>query len=236
MDFISLCRRVRQEAGISGDGPAGVTNQTGELRRIVDWVREAYDEIQMAHNDWLWLRGQFTLLTEDGKRSYAHGDAIDVQTAQPIARFSRWLVDDAEDPSKIYLQAAGVGGQFWLTYFPWEHFNTIYSIGVQQTTTSMPAHIAVSPDRKLHLGPTPNDVYVVTGDYQRSPQYLSADGDIPEMPSEFHRLIVYGALERYGLFESAPEVLARVDRHRPRLMAQLQAQQRPAHRMAGPLA
>jgi len=35
MNFLQLAQRVRQEAGISGDGPVSVVNQTGEMKRVV---------------------------------------------------------------------------------------------------------------------------------------------------------------------------------------------------------
>jgi hypothetical protein len=41
----------------------------------------------------------------------------------------------------------------------------------------------------------------------RRPQTLVANSDEPEMPAEFHMLIVYEALKRFGKAESADEVI-----------------------------
>lgn len=44
--------------------------------------------------------------------------------------------------------------------------------------------------------PKPNSAYTVTLRYHKKPTLLSADGDIPELPSEFEELLVVGAAYR----------------------------------------
>ena len=57
MNYLELCRRARRECGIAGaeTDPTAVTSQVGEYRRLVDWVSEAWTEIQGRHTDWRWL-------------------------------------------------------------------------------------------------------------------------------------------------------------------------------------
>ena len=60
MNFLELCQRVRQDAGVSGEGPTAVTGQSGILSRIVSWVKQANNEIQLKNKDWrfLWAQGE----------------------------------------------------------------------------------------------------------------------------------------------------------------------------------
>ena len=50
MTFLELCRRLAREVDASGSGPSAVTGQTGENRRIVDWVASAWQDIQLQRN------------------------------------------------------------------------------------------------------------------------------------------------------------------------------------------
>lgn len=233
MTYLQLCRRLAQECGLSGTVPTGVTNQTGELKRIVDWVASAWDEIQSRHRDWRWMRVGFTLSTTSGDDDYAYSSATDALTAAAIARFRRWLVTDPENPPKCYLSSSGVSAEYWLSYLSYERFRTLYQIGTEQI--GQPAHITINPQNQLVLGPTPDDTYVITGEFQRGNQTLSADADEPEMPDDFHMLIVYDAMLKYAGFDAANEIYHRgLNEGRP-LRRRLELDQRPRIRIAGPL-
>lgn len=234
MNFLQICQRVRQEADIVGTGPATVTGQTGELKRIVDWTATAYEAIQNRHEDWLWLRGQFTLDTVDGTRQYEYGDATDVDDAAAISRFRHWWWEDVEFPWRIYKQSDGVATERYLTPLEWGTFRRLYLLGSGQS--GFPAHVTVDPQNRVVLGPTPDAVYVVSGDYQKGNQALAADADTPEMPSQFHMLIVWEALKLYGQHESASESMAKGEYNGLPILRALEANRQPMIQLAGPLA
>ena len=52
----------------------------------------------------------------------------------------------------------------------------------------------------------PDDVYTLRGKYRKSPQYLVADGDIPEMPTDFHTIIKDAALVYLEGFDEGPRI------------------------------
>lgn len=234
--FLQISQGVCRECGIAGGDtvPSAVLSQTGELQRVVSWVIQAWREIQNRHNDWRWMRAGFTVDTASGDDSYAYGDCTDIITSAAITRFGRWLLNDPSDPPKRYLTASGVGVEGWLSYVDWNGFKSLYRIGTQ--TNSAPAWIAIDPQNNLVFGPKPDDIYTVSGDYQRSAQVLAADGDTPEMPEQFHDLIMYRAMEKYALYESANEVLIRAQHEANRMMRQLEANQLPAMFWPGPMA
>lgn len=234
--FLQLCQETCRECGIaSGDAvPLAVTGQVGELDRIVNWVANSWTDIQNRHENWRWMRVGFTLATSAADDTYAYTDCIDDITGIAIARFSKWHVDDPYDPPKIYLTASGVSVEGWMTYWDWRAFKRIYKIGAQNDAE--PSVITIDPQDNLVLGSQPDAAYTVSGDFQRGPQILAANGDIPDMPTKFHKLIVYEAMKHYALYESAQEVLTKADYYSKRLMRQLEAEQLPTPILGSPMA
>lgn len=234
--FLQLCKYTCRECGVAGGESAisAVTSQTGELSRIVGWVKDASIEIDNRHTDWRYLRHGFTVNTVEDDDTYAYGDITDTTSSAVIDRFSHWFLNDFRDPPKIFLTSSGVGTQNWMIWTPWENFKTIYRIGTQNS--GYPVHITIDPQNRIVIGPKPNGIYTITGDYYRSAQVMDADDDVPEFPAQFHMLVVYRAMESYGFHESAPEVLAKGQKYGNRMMRALENNQKPAFRMAGPLA
>lgn len=235
--FLELAQQLRAEVDIAGTGPTAVTAQTGDNADLVRWITQAYRDIQLRHaTRWRWLRRGFTFNTVASTSQYAYTAVTDVDAGTAIARFRAWRLDDPEDPPKIYLTSGGISGQRWLLYAPWEWFKMVYKIGSNNTQEGAPAHIAVDPQNNLHLGPIPNDTYTVTGDFHRSAQVLAANDDEPEMPEDFHDLIVYEAMKKYGYKAVAQEQLARAAAEGRRMMRQLERDQLDRISLAGPLA
>lgn len=232
MTYLELCQRLRQETRYGSSGPTAVTGQTGLHLDCVNWIADSYVQLQ-NRTVWRWLRKQFTLTTTASDATYAFGDCTDVSTASAISRFKAWLVDDPANPPHCYLQSAGAGTETVMSYIPYEAFRYMYELGTH--AEGQPTHISVDPADNIVVGPTPDDVYVITGEYHRSAQVLAANGDTPEMPSDYHMLIVYTAMEDMGFAEVAEEILQRSNVKRRRLLRQLETVQAPRLYMAGPL-
>lgn len=234
MTFLQLVQRLRQETAYADSGPSAVTSQTGAHLRAVNWVIEAWNEIQNRHANWRWLRADFTFNTSASTEEYAYGSVTDVAASAVITRFKSWLIKDPRNPPRCYLTASGVGVGYFLTYIPWEQYRVLYQIGTQ--SEGAPCHITVAPNNKLMLGPVPDDTYTIEGEYQKSAQVLAADGDTPECHANYHMLIVYRAMEDSGYFENGSDILQRSSVKSRRLMRQLEADQLPMIRAAGPMA
>lgn len=234
--WLELCQEAARECGVAQGGtyPTAVTDQTGILNKIVHWVKQSWIEIQNRPVEWKWMRVKFTLTTASGTASYAYGSATDVLTASAITRFGRWRVNDPRVLVKCYLQSAGVGTQYPLNYLDWNEFQNLYQFGSQEN--GAPAYITVDPQENLVIGPTPDDTYIISSEYERGPQVFSDGADVPEMPSRFHYLLVYEAMIRYGMDQSAPEVSGRGVSFSNMTMRQLEADQAETMTLAGPLA
>jgi hypothetical protein len=86
------------------------------------------------------------------------------------------------------------------------------------------------------LGPTPDDAYVITGEYYKTIQKLTADGDIPELPSDYHEIIMWKALLLLDEHDEAVAAASFAERNYRNLMRELQRDQLPRVRTQGPLA
>ena len=236
--YLQLANQLAQESGISGAAASisAVTGQTGQALRLVNWIAQAYKEIQNRHQNWRWLRSTFSVPTVVGTDTYAYGACTDTRLSALISRFSRWIPFDDSGATNIkrYLTSGGVSGEMWMTFLPWSYYRSIYKLGTQNNGPIV--HVTIDPQNQLMIGPKPDDIYTISGEYQMSAQVLAADGDTPEMPSEFHDLIVWRALEKYGRFSAAGEALARGISEGARVMRQLEANQLPAMGYAAPLA
>lgn len=230
MTYLELCQALRRECAVGGSGPAAVTNQTGELERLVNWIKDAYVEIQMEEPNWRWLRSEFTFQTSADDDTYAYGDVNDAFTGSAITRFDRWWTEEVQ----IYLTSAGMSGRHHIPFSRWENFRRVWLTGDHDS--QYPSCFSIDPRDNFRLGGKPNDAYTVTGEYQKSPQELSADDDEPEMPAKFHTLIVARAMEKYAAYHAAPEVDAAAQRIIDRLMPELRANQLPEPRLGNALA
>ncbi|MCA9340764.1 MAG: hypothetical protein KDA17_07655 [Candidatus Saccharibacteria bacterium] len=233
MNFLQLVQRFRQETNYANTGPTTVVNQVGDHSRAIDWVIDAYRELQ-NREFWRWMRKSFTLTTSQGVDTYDYTSCIDTPTGVAISRFKAWCLNNRYNRPKCYLNSTGVSAEYYLTYTSWDSFSQMYKIGTQNQ--GQPAFITVDPGDNIVVGPSPDDAYVITGEYQRGAQVLSDNTEEPDMPVDYHMLIVYLAMEDAGYFDSADEVLLRSQRKGRRILRQLEGTQLPKLRKAGPLA
>lgn len=197
MNFVDLVEDLRIECGVSGSPLITVQSLGGELARLKKWIGDAWNVIQLKHQDWKFLRANFSFVTTTGKQSYSLVDA-GVPTLDLWERDSVWM----------YQTSRGVVDQMPIGDMAWEHFRRMYIMGAQ--ATMRPMAYAINPtDKSFWLGNAPDSSYTITGEYWTLPQALAADADIPALPARFHKLIVLEAMKKYAGYEAANEVMNR---------------------------
>jgi hypothetical protein len=235
--FLQLVNSLAREAGVSGNASSvsTVVGQTGEANRLVNWIRTTHNDIQNKHDNWRWMRSTFTVNTVAGTDTYAPGACTDSRLTGAISRFSHWIPFDDQGAANIkrYLASGGVGGEAWFVNIPWSYFVSIYRRGTQNP--GQPIHITIDPQNNLVLGPKPDGVYTINGEYQMSQLDFSANGDVPEMPVQFQDVIWSMALQKYGRYHAAGEVLSRGQIEGGRLLRQLEGSQLPETTLGSPL-
>jgi hypothetical protein len=225
---------------------------TGSVGRVVNWVNDAWNDIQCLHDDWDWMRSSNLLgagvsfSTVSGQASYPlglnvsdfGGDFVgDFAGSGAVgvdpALFGKWDIDTF----RCFTTAIGFLDEMWLDDIPFDAWRNYYMYGAQRNVKTRPVVIAVGPDQSLNLGPPPNGLYTITGDYFVAPTLMVNDTDIPVgLPARFQMLIVYRAMMKYGAYEAATEVSQRGSEENARVYAQLQAVRAPRFSFGSALA
>jgi len=166
MDFLAICKRVRQEAGIAGSGPSSVVSQTGEIGRVVDWANDAWLTIQRKQLwDWLWETATVTITAGTSA------------TAGSI-------------PASRYLRDKAFIGTRRLCFIPWERFSVLYP----DPAAGDPSDWSIRPDGAFVVNTEPTADAAISVQRYILPTSMAANGDIPVMPERFHMAIVWRAL------------------------------------------
>lgn len=223
MTFLELVQRLRQECGAGGSGPSTVVGQSGEAKRLVDWTASAWLDIQRRHNEWEFMRSAFSVATVANDDTYTAADCS-------VTNLRNWHLDTF----KLYLTSLGVSDECPLIQIPYADWYFVYGTGAQ--TAARPIHCTVKPDRSIALGPKPDAIYTLSGEYQSSAVTLAADADEPSLPEEYHDIIVYAAMMKYGRYEGAGEVYADGQNQYRRLLRDLERTQLPQVLLGGALA
>lgn len=197
--YKELCQDVARECGtFSGVVPTAVTGQNGRLLKVVNWTADAWVMIQNLHASWKWMRQEFPVantVTISGTARYT-------PASWSITDLAEWINEDGL--ITIYKSATGVSDEGELDPISWAEYRYLYGRGTQ--TNNRPIHWSVSPDdNEFCLGPIPDAVYVINGEYRQAPQVLAANGDEPNMPSRFHKGITWQGVMILGEHDEAEQ-------------------------------
>jgi hypothetical protein len=190
-------------------------------------VQQAYVELQERHEDWDWMLADFSFNTTSQQQLYTPVQA-------GVSDLGVWDVASF----RAYTTGANFADEQVLIPVAYPMFRNQYMYGNMRFTYARPVTFAVEPGTKnLLLGPVPNSTgYTVLGKYHRAAAGLTSDTDVPVLPPRFHMLIVYGAMMKYGFFESAPEVIQRAQLEYSRMLAALEIDQLQGIGFGAPLA
>lgn len=196
-DFLELARETRALSGIGGTGPASVASASGIEARIVNYVKNAWIDIQSHPKKWKWMWGRYLAPAPGG---------APLQTILNVREYPLTGVKSVRVNSfRSYLTATGVSDRQRMSWMPWADFEA--STGVVDESADRPIRVTRDPSGQLVLFPKADAVYSIEFEYFKTAQVLVADDDIPNLPIDFHQLIVYEALKRFGKAEDAPEII-----------------------------
>ena len=217
MTFLELCQRAVSECGApDGALPSTVVSQRGEALRFVNWVNNAWLDIQNLHGEnWKFMRATASFTTVEGQPTYTPAECN-------ATNFGYWY----RDTFRCYNTVAGITGEIFMSYLDYEAWRNTYMYGGFRETRTQPTDMSVAPNESICLGPYPAEGYTVYGDYNTVPSLMAVDGDLPGLlPTQFHMVIVWAVMKNYGAYESAPEVYQRGENEYNKLLALLRRNQ-----------
>ncbi len=187
MRFLEIAQRIRQECGIAGSGPTSLSGQTGELKRVVDWMYAAYQDIQASHSTWEFLRDEFSFSTAIGQADYP-----------ALIDLNEWDTDTL----RCYLN---LDDEQFLPHVDWEVFRDTYKMGSNRSRAGRPTCFSIKPNNAISFDCVPDGIYTITGEYYSYPKNIASQNDSPVFPEQYHMAIVYRAMMFFGTYAAEPD-------------------------------
>ncbi len=217
MNYLELFTRAIQESGIAGADPTTVLNQTSRRKKMVDWVQQAWVDIQLMRGDWLFMHSQFSFDTVVATRDY-------LAASYGISDMKLWDTGSF----LIYETAKGESDQNNLGHLSYGKWREQYRARMGDRDDGRPQLITILPDNQVRFEPRPDKIYTIEGDYKRATQEFSANADVPtNLPDDFHMIIVWQALKYYAFKENAPDTLEQAEINFDALLVRLEIEQLP---------
>jgi len=205
--YLELVRNTRILCGMQGTGPSSVATAQGPEEILAHFVRDSYIDIQNLREDWEWMEASGSFSTEADKDTY---NAMDIffSSTLPLKKYQKDSFIIEANRSKRYLQFIDR--------------NVLEAETLNSTQTGVPTRFTIDPSTfSVILKDTPDGVYTVSFRYQKNPQILSADSDVPKLPLAFHKLIEYIATDKMSVYLGSPEIYSRYSHASAVMMGQL---------------
>lgn len=186
MTFLEICNQVIRIMGIQGT-LTDVENPKGIHRNIVEAVRSSWIDIQNLREDWTFMQYTTNLLnTVEDQIIYTPTEVFGTATAaEYLGTYQR--------KRGVFLTENGKNSM--LAYVPWENYPFM-----DNTSATKPTWFTVNPANNNIYFQKPNGVYNITIRYIRSPQDLAINTDVPFIPTRYHQVISYKAVERASAY------------------------------------
>lgn len=134
------------------------------------------------------------------------------------ADFRRWRPEDSTYSPGAYID--GAPNTLWdLSYWNLDAFR--HQFIYKQLGRTTPMAWTWDEANRLLIGPAPALAYRLRIAYWTKYTELAADGDTPNMPEEFHMLLVWAALIDVATEDAAPEILAKAQNNHAALRSRL---------------
>jgi len=206
-DYLTLCRTLQREVGVTGAPMAGVTGQSSIYEKLANWIADADVFIQSLHWDWnfLWKQHQVNTVVDD-------------DTPTGPADLGVW------DRGSFFLDFTT---QNWKKLTEMSYIDYRNSVRQGVKTSRKPNYIIIRPDKTLRFDVPANAIYSFTGDYWKTPTKMTANADTSDIPEQFRRIIVVQAKLWYAEEEEVPAVFEVASGELRTLLAELESHELP---------
>ena len=218
----------------------------GAVGAYSNWIDDAWRDLQSG-GLWRWMRGTAIGFATPSRPRIKWSECYDESTGVPIEAFNQWRAgvgsgyefpryvqvrseDLSEDgsvpaPPPPALLSRRYGTEQIAPFAEWDAFRAIYDIG--DDPRGAPSFVSISPANEMAVGPRPGDetAYRIRMDYYRGPSELTSEDQEPDLPRQFHQLLVYDAMLHFGLDRARPEVVDSSRQFSSQMRSQLEAAQ-----------
>lgn len=191
-----MTRRLYRESGKSGSGPTTLVDASNDVLRLADAISDTWLSLQLEPRNWRWMR-------DSGTGPAAIGQNTNTGASLGFDRFgrfrpgSRWYTVRAFDPA--------APESVWPLRWVAEHDIFVRNFMDSAFMAGPPQLWTISPAGELLVGPQPDKAYQLKADFVRAPTALVEDTDEPDMPGEYHMLLVWRALVYAGKASASAE-------------------------------
>jgi len=203
--YLELCTQFMLDAGISGT-MSTVTSQTGEFKRVTQWINRACQEVEGKWFNANYLHNFGTFNTVAAQQDYTLSEV-------GALTLNYW------DHASVKVTA----DEYSLEYIDWNLIKDDPTAAV----SGDPWRFTILPNKSIRLYDTPADIKAVGFQWWQAATDLSTDSDTPAIPAQWRYIIVARALIYYGNYESAEDAKAMGYEQYVPLLAQLEASELP---------
>ncbi len=189
MNFIQLVQRAWVECHGSGGGPATVAGVTGHQLNFVNWVSDAWLEIQKEHSEWSFLKTNGSFQTISAQENYGKSAVGLGNLRAPLAVFK--LVDNQYVNIPLHASISSA--------------DEIYRVNKPAGSPNA----CYFENSNFSFDTIPDQAYTLKVFYRREPQTLAADSDVPLCDSVYRMTIVWKAVESFALDDEDQALLSK---------------------------
>lgn len=207
MNFLRIAQDVRMLGGVQGNGPTSVENPAGYEEALVQFVKDAWEDIQNLREDFRFMRNFWNDSTVPSQSDYGHDD---------VKSFKKNSVRIKVSEKWVYLREGdddGLREQF------------------ANAEEGQPQYYSQITQGRIRLYPTPSEIYEIGATIFSVPEILETNSQVPTFPVAYHRLIVYQALEKLAVFLSSPELYSKYQESADTLRGQMYRTEVPEKRV-----
>lgn len=212
-NFLQICRAVRLKTGLQGTGPSTVTSVSGLEGQIVGAVQDVWKNLQNFRQEWRWSRDRAEVIIDAGDTTKTL-----LQILGSGYRFRVWHKD------QIYAKPTSTGKYVPLRYVEWDSF---VRGTINNTTAQKIKYYTIRPEDYAIVFIEADEEHTLKVEYQKSIQNLTADADVPEMPTDYHDILVYAAVEIMAAQVGNPGIYDQYAQEQIRLTNALMREQLP---------
>jgi len=224
VNFLALAQRLHRESLRSGAGPVAISGSTKEVLRLFDWINDAWYDLQVEARDWKWMRRECDAALVIGQHAYT-------AASLGLTGLRKWMPPSRTRTARVY-PTASASNVTEMVYWP-DYDEFIRRQIDVPASNGAPQMWTISPTEEILIAPAPDAAYKLKAAYTSTPYRMVIETDAPDMPEDFHLLLVWRALMELASTDAASEVYVRAKANHDAIRSALILDQGPRWAMRG---